>query len=221
MKNFKEWIHDHDDRWSFIIPYIGGAILLSIFMSLFWVTMLMLAHFALEVWRHRLLGIPNPYIHALWHTKLDFSLIILAFAIAVYAEALFAALGLGQAARGAQMATRLGVIERGLRAGLMTIDEAGLFLRALAKGKRKQADGAEAAAVCLDQAEETPAVKRKMAAHQEMADEDPAPWRSPTKGDWASIGFAVACVTLILAAPALTGGDLGGVGRIILEELHP
>lgn len=221
MKSFHDWIHDHDDRWSFLAPYIGGAILLSIFMSLFWVAMLMFCHFLLEVWRHRLLEIKNPLIHALWHTKLDFSLVIVAFVIAVYADVIIGALGLGQAARAGQVAARFGVIERSIRSILLTADEAGLFLRALAKGRKKQTAAVDTVLQEASGQSRDPQMRKDVASHIAMANEDDAPWRSPTKGDWFSLGFGGLCVTLILMAPMITAHDFSDIGQIILHELQP
>ncbi len=218
MTSFINWIHDHDNRWSFILPYVGGAILLSIFMSMFWVAMLMIAHLLLELWRFSMLKIERPLLHALWHTKLDFSLVIVAFVFAVYAELIIGLLGLSYAARGAQAVARFGVIERSIRSGLLIIDELGLLAKAFAKGKKNDANGKPVPAAAGNEAP----------SQQDMLDEalhydhdEVNPWKNPTKGDWFSIGFAVACLTLIVMAPHFTTYDYHDIGHIILEELHP
>lgn len=218
MKSFTEWIHDHDDRWSFILPYVGGAILLSIFMSMFWVAMLMVGHLLIELWRFKLLEIESPLLHALWHTKLDFSLVIVAFVFAVYAEFIIGLLGLSYAARGAQAVARFGVVERSLRSFLLVLDELGLLVKAFLKGKKKGVSGEKEARTAADGKADKRAILEK-ALH--MQEEDIRPWRNPKKGDWFSIGFAVVCVSLILMAPRFTEHRYNDIGRIILAALQP
>jgi hypothetical protein len=59
------WIREHDDRLSFVVFYISGAIILSIVLNLFWVMMLMLGHFILEIFRGYLIRAERPFTHAL------------------------------------------------------------------------------------------------------------------------------------------------------------
>jgi len=209
-----QWIKDHDDRWSFISFYVGGAVLLSIFMSLFWVTALMVTHFLMEVWRHQMLKQKPVLLHALWHTKLDFGLILMAFVISVYVELIVGALGLGQAARGAQAAARFGVIQRSIRSVLLTIDEAGLFIKAFVRGKKAKAVKSQA------DEQESAEIASAISKHQEMLDEE-EPWKKPTKGDWFSLGFAATCILLVFVAPAFTDNSYGDILRIIAVEMRP
>lgn len=129
QESFKSWIDEHDERWSFILFYVGAAILLSIYATLFWVTLLMLCHYGLEIWRHYVIKAAHPILHALWEVKLDVALILFAFVITLYSDMVMAALGIGQAARagqavrGAQMLTRFAVIERALRIFFLTVDD--------------------------------------------------------------------------------------------------
>jgi len=211
-----DWIENHDERWSFIILYVGGAVVLSIFMSLFWVAALMLAHFAMEVWRHRMLEQKPVLMHAFWHTKLDFGLILMAFAVSVYLEVIVGALGLGQAARGAQAVARFGVIQRSIRSVLLTIDEAALFLKAFVRGRAaRAAEGIE-----IDTAEEVIEIRSGIEKHVEMVQEA-APWKKPTRGDWFSLGFAALCILMIILGPFFTSHSLADIGNILVQEMKP
>jgi hypothetical protein len=221
MPTFQDWLHTHDERWSFILPYVLGAVLISIFLGMFWVAVLMLAHFGLEIVRFRALGVPTPGLHGLWHTKLDFGLVLVALAIAVYAQALFAVLGAGYAARGAQVAARFGVVQRTLRVALLTFDEVLLFARAVWRATRRAPAGAAAAPP------PRPACPVEAQAHdaaQAQARERALginPWRYANTGDWVSLALAPACVLAILAAPAVTGHDAQAIVEILLHELRP
>src|SRR5690606_19087725 len=67
-----------------------------------------------------------PFLRALWCVKLDICLIIFSLMIALYADTIFAVLGLGQvsrAAAGARAIARFGVIERSLKIFFMTVDD--------------------------------------------------------------------------------------------------
>lgn len=207
MKNrLIDWLKHHDERWSFILLYAGGAVVLSIYMSLFWVAMLMLVHLFLELMRHVSVRAPLPVLHSLWHVKLDIGLVLFALVVALYADTVMALLGLGQAARatqavrGVQMATRFGIIERSMRVVLLTLDDIGLLLRGALKGAGRRA----VVPVAAD-----PAVE---AAH---------PWQNFSLGDRLSLGFGIACAVLIVLAPALTGAGVVGVAETLLGEMTP
>ncbi len=69
MDAFKNWIRDHDDRWSFVILYVGGAVALSVFMNLFWVILLMTGNFCLKIYRNYLVAKPLPVLTSLWQVN--------------------------------------------------------------------------------------------------------------------------------------------------------
>lgn len=211
MKSVIDWIHEHDDRLSFVILYIGGAIALSVWTNLFWVIMLMLCHFVLEIVRGRLIGERHPLAHALWEVKLDIALVLFAIVVALYAEHVLAALGIGQAARagqaatrGVQFATRFAVIERASRVALLTMDDIARLIQAAIKFKN-----------------------RKTAPEPETG---PAPGSgnpqgsspdSMTAGDMVALAFGATCVLLIVLMPTLLGTPPNELGDNILEELSP
>jgi hypothetical protein len=201
------WVRDHDDRLSFVVLYIGGAIILSVWLNLFWVAMLMLGHFGLEILRGHLLKAESSLTHALWEVKLDVGLLLFALVVALYSDHVLALLGLGQAARagqaarGLQVAAKFGIVERALRILVLTMDDVARLVQAVIKLRNKNGQPA-------------PAEPR---ADVNAQAEGP----SPGWGDICSLGFAVACLLLILLTPSLTGASAAHVGTQVLQELSP
>lgn len=202
------WIKEHDDRWSFIILYIGGAVALSIWLNLFWVIVLMLAHFVLEIVRGHLLQARRPLLHALWEVKLDIALILFALVVALYSEHILALLGLGhaaragQAARGLQFAARFAVIERALRIIVLTMDDFARLVQAVLKfrSRNKQAEPSLAG-------HEAHTLSGATAAYQ--------------TGDVLSLAFGALCLTLIVLLPTLIGTPVDELAGQILHEISP
>ena len=208
-----DWLQNHDDRWSFIIIYVGAAILLSLYAGLFWVMMLMLCHLLLEYFRHYYDDdVSSPFLHALWHTKLDIGLLFFALAITLYADTVMAALGLGQsaraaqAARGLQMAARFGVIESALRTFLLTADDMLRLVRAIWKTSQKR-KGVQKPVVA--KTEDTQEIDQR------------PPWLKPKIGDYCSLGFGILCATLILLTPILTDKSALDALYTLQHELSP
>jgi hypothetical protein len=129
--SLRDFIANHDDRWLFVILYIGLAVVLSIALSLFWLVAVAGLHFALEYlrqgeYRTRTLDIAT---HALWEIKLDIALVLLALAMALYMDVVMGLLGLQSAAR-ATAASRIGMRaarfaawQRNLRAVVLLADD--------------------------------------------------------------------------------------------------
>ncbi len=210
------WIRDHDDRWSFIAVYILGAMALSVFMNLFWVMMLALVHVTLKTIRNMIVDQPAPFLSALWQVKLDIALILFAVTISVYSHHLFAALGLGQAARGAAIATRFGIIERGLKVFFMTIDDqARLVGAALKLARRSRAVEKENAHL-----PDLPEVVAESGIDPEPYTHT-LPWKKVGKGDYFAMGFALLCLTLLVSSPALLGIEPAAALQTILHEISP
>ncbi len=217
MESVRNWIREHDDRWSFVFLYVGGAVALSIFMNLFWVMMLMAGNFLLKIYRNYLVGKPAILLTSLWQVKLDIALILFAFVIGVYSEHVFAALGLsqaaraGQAVRGLQMATRFGIIERGMKVFLMTVDDQARIVNAIVKARKKKQAGGEA---CIEAA--------AIPEPQPESGEPDYPWRARWgKGDIFTFTFGGTCATLLLLAPSLTGRETGAVIQALLAQISP
>jgi hypothetical protein len=205
-----QWIEEHDDRLSFVVLYISGAIVLSIVLNLFWVIMLMFGHFILEILRGYLLKVKRPFLHALWEVKLDIGLVLFALVVALYAEHVLALLGLGQAARagqavrGVQTAARFGIVERALRIVVLTMDDLARLVQAAIKFGRRSTEPATA--------------RPNRHVHSDV---DPGLNSSPGLGDMMSLSFAALCLFLIVLTPSMTGTTSAEVGLHVLQELSP
>ncbi len=157
--SLREWVRTHDERWLFVVLYLGLAVGLSVFVSLFWLVVVAALHFGLELvrQRHYRANGRSVFLHALWEVKLDVGLVLLALTLVLYIEVVLGILGVQSAARaaavsraGARMGTRAAAWERNLRTFLLTVDEmvrighAGVMLRrkrreALARAKEEGA----------------------------------------------------------------------------------
>lgn len=203
-----QWIVDHDDHLSFTVVYIASAVLLSVFMNLFWVACLMLLHLALEIWRHKVLQTRYPLAQAIWCVKLDIALVLFALVVALYSDMIFGVLGIGQAARaaravaGVEMLSRFTIIERMIKVFFLTVDDMGRITKLLIHSIRRKK-----------------AVKLEIPLHlQEHAEEMQ---QGITTGDVLSLAFGGVSVCLIIASAFILPEGLADTARIILTELTP
>lgn len=196
------WIHDHDDRWIWTAFYVGGAVVLSIWISLFWLVALVMLHGLMEWLRHRLVDreVVGVAVRVCWELKLDIALVLFAFVVALYMDLVLGAAGLSGAARvGAQAASRAGAWARAIRGVLLTVDDAAQVARVLASRGKSKNDGDVEAPIGYW-----------------------GGWTQPWGiGGWVSVGLGVVSLALILLAPLLTGQPVGEVFWTILGELHP
>lgn len=221
-QKIRNWVDEHDDRWSFIIFYVGLSVLLSIFMNLFWVALLMLAHLALETVRHIMLAMDRPFLRALWCVKLDIALVLLALIIALYSDTVMAALGLGytaraaQAARSSQLIARFAVVERSLRVVMMTMDDAtrlaGAIFRAVSGRRQTVAEAVTSSASPTPRDRDDPAI---------LATRGAPPWKNPGRGDWLSLGFGTLCLVLIFTTPIFTSYNYQETLQAIATQFTP
>jgi hypothetical protein len=194
------WVAEHDDRWLFTILYIGLAVVLSIWISLFWLVAVVAAHGALEWWALRQRGFEGPLWGAVtWHLKLDLALILFALWLGVYMETLFGIAGLGPLARGgAQAGARFIAWQRVLRGALLTVDDAAQVARAALVRGRGHGNG--------DGENASPATA----------------WLGPwSRGDTAVLIFGALWIVLILMAPWLTEHDALSALQTMAADLHP
>lgn len=210
----RRWLVMHDDRWTFIVPYIGLAVLLSVLISLFWLAVVVAVHFALEIARQTYLTRANgrgsrPLLivgRALWELKLDLALILFALVLALYLEVTLGIVGLGAGARGAAMAgarvgARFTVLQQVLRGLLLSLDDLAQVVRVLLR--RRKAPNGETVI--------------ETGPHEALA---LAPF-NPSRGDYAILTFAGVCVLLIVAAPLLLDLTPAAVLQQIAEEMTP
>jgi hypothetical protein len=195
------WVHDHDDRWIWTAFYVGGAVVLSIWISLFWLVVLVMLHGLMEWLRHRLVDreVVGVAVRVCWELKLDIALVLFAFVVALYMDLILGAAGLGGAARvGAQAASRAGAWARAIRGVLLTVDDVAQVARVLASRGKSKDDG------------DGPPIGYWGGWTQ--------PWGI---GGRVSVGLGVVSLALILLAPLLTDQPPGEVFWTILGELHP
>jgi hypothetical protein len=121
------WCDDHDERNSFVFTYIALSVVLSLVAGLFWLGVLVGVHFTLELYRNRSLTTRSRLAHATFGVKLDVTLVLMALALSLYADLLFAALGLRAVPRAGsavgRLSGRLPSLRRIVRAALLVTDE--------------------------------------------------------------------------------------------------
>jgi hypothetical protein len=211
--SLREWSRDHDEKWPFVVVYLGASVVLSIFISLFWLLVVIAVHLALECYRqaHYVRGRRSVLLHALWEVKLDFGLAALAFAVALYVDMIMGVLGIqaaGRVAQAARVGARAAAWERNLRTFLLTIDEISRISHAaytLGLRRRRRAPRTAVAAAAT-------------AGHLPNA---PA-WRARWGwGDRIGVALVAVGVSLILLTPLLTPHDVASSLSVILQQLRP
>jgi hypothetical protein len=228
------WIIQHDDKWLFVILYVGLAVVLSIWISLFWLVFVVGIHFAFEFIRqmHQQQKLARAITEMLWEVKLDLALVIFALALSLYMEMVIEVVSVGLAARLAALSRTSRVaslLQGGLRGGvrfagwqqafrglLLSVDDLAQVARAFGRRKTEVSEDHKSMP-----AEEQPKVEEQLT----LDDLEPSKWGSWGvqwgKGDWISVGMAVACLLLILASPWLTDHSVGSALLVLREELQP
>jgi hypothetical protein len=212
LQSVRDWIINHDDSWLFLALYIGLAVILSIWISLFWLVAVVGVHFAFEWVRQQTLrsGFGDILLEVLWELKLDIALVLFALALSLYMEVVLGVVGLRSAARmapaaqaGLRSSARFAAWQRIIRGILLSVDDAAQVARAVTVNR------SDAAAD-----EETTPVVAEVIAHSS--------WRGRWgTGDWISAGLGATCIALILLAPSLTEHNFVSAAVTLAEELHP
>ena len=106
----RNWIINHDDSWLFIIGYIGLAVVLSIWISLFWLVAVVAVHFLFEIVRQHTIHDSWTTIisESLWELKLDIALVLFALVVSLYMDVVLGVAGLQGAARAGASAAQGG-----------------------------------------------------------------------------------------------------------------
>jgi hypothetical protein len=213
MERIRRFILEHDDRRLFTVLYIGLAVVLSIWISLFWLIAVVAVHFAFELFchRHRGQSWSTCALGALWEIKLDVALVAFALVLGVYMDVMLGVVGLSGAGRVAasagRVAGRFAVWERVLRGFLLSVDDAAQVGRAIVKARKGRR-----------LASQPPIVEEVSSADDVWT----PPWRGPWGlGDRLTLGFGVACVVLVIAAPVISHHDLPEVLAILADDLDP
>lgn len=234
------WFLEHDDRYTFIAPYVALSVFASVFVSLFWLAALIGVHFGIELYRQRHLAGRQTFAHAAWEVKLDLALFLLSITLVLYMDIVFGLLGLNAASRAGAAAARAGArsaaIQRGVRTFLLTIDDliriAGIVFATRGIGRGIAEAASESAPATVEVAttpKDVPAPAN--APHTHPSDEAPSdhtdrsassPWTGPwALGDRISIVLGALALLLVALAPWLSGHGLDGVFDLIAEELNP
>lgn len=234
------WFLEHDDRYSFIAPYVALSVFASVFVSLFWLGALIAVHFGIELYRQRHLAGRQTLAHATWEVKLDLALFLLSITLAVYMDVVFGLLGLNAASRAGAAAARVGArsaaIQRILRTFLLTVDDmiriAGVVIATRGIGRGIAESAAEPAPTPLEAAVATmdaPApendghtIPNEERPEDRTAPTASSPWTGPwTLGDRISVVLGALALLLVILSPLLSGHGLDGVLELIAKELRP
>lgn len=210
---------EHDDSWLFTILYVGLALVLSIWISLFWLVAVVGVHFLLECVRQRSIARPgsNVLLLAVWEIKLDLSLILFALALTAYLELILGVAGLGGAARvGAKGAARVGGWGRAIKATLLSLDDAAQIARLAftRKSGRTVTDSSQVATSGCEASGDSD-------DREPIATVDPCDVATWSRGDRWVIGFGAVCLASLLIAPWLTEHTPSGLLLALISELHP
>jgi hypothetical protein len=154
LHSVRDWIVHHDDSWLFLALYIGLAVVLSIWISLFWLVAVVGVHFAFEWVRQQTLrsGFSNILFEVLWELKLDIALVLFALALSLYMDVVLGIVGLRSAARlapaaqaGLRSSTRFAAWQRVIRGVLLSVDDAAQVARAVTVSRSDTGAGAAGA----------------------------------------------------------------------------
>lgn len=205
LPRWRAWIIAHDDSWLFVISYVTAAVVLSIWISLFWLVVVVGVHGVFEWVRqqHHDPRWPGVAQRMAWELKLDVALVLLGLAMAVYMEVALGVAGLGPASRlgvqGGARAARAAVWTRIFRGFVLSVDDVVQVGRAFGNSGDQESAGSAAAETRNDR-----------------------PWRHWGVGDHLAIWLGLACLALILLAPVLMADQTYPlVWETLLEELHP
>jgi hypothetical protein len=232
--SMRQWVRDHDEKWLFVLLYLGLAVGLSVFVSLFWLVVVAALHLLFEIIRqsHYRDGRKMVGLHALWEIKLDVGLILLAFVLVLYIDKVLGILGVQSAARaaavsrvGLRIGPRAAAWERNLRTFLLTVDE---MARVANAGwmfwKRRKDGGADGEGETgKAETEKPPSGESREEVVTPARNAPPVPvWRQRWGiGDRIGVLLLVAGVLFLVLAPALTDHDWASAGAALLAELEP
>jgi hypothetical protein len=235
-----QWITEHDNQKVFIIGYIGLALVLSTFISLFWLIFVVIIHSIFEYIKYKSMGnsLRVTFINMCWELKMDFALILFAFVIHLYIGFILGIAGLSglaktstattkivaDCAKTTQTATKFMVIKRSLRAGLLMLDEAVFAIRGFLFNRKRKLNRS-----CYrkpdQQLTREAAEKEILAQHNPLVEPNPLnnlKYRSLTSIDKIALILGLASLTLIILAPFITEHDTYKlVINEIIAELRP
>lgn len=199
--SIKNWIINHDDKKIFVVAYISLAVILSIWLGLFWLCVVVGVHYLFEVVIQvdRKKALHLALANGLWEIKLDIFLIILALLVSVYMEVILGAVGLSSGARTVAAAgSRFAGWQRLIRVVLLSVDDLAQSIRGF-----------------------LPRSKKVTRPHAIGYASEPEETRLLITGDYASLTFGAVCIFFLFAAPLFTDHSPNDVFVIVLDDLMP
>lgn len=222
------WIISHDESLWFNVLYIGLALVLSIILGLFWLVAVVALHGVIEFLRQLLIGrsVVAGFAETFWELKLDIALIVFALWLGVYLDVIFGVAGLSAATRAtAQAGGRLArtgssvvVWQRVLRSVLISLDDVGLAMKAIARNKSQNANTRPPNSLdnnTIYSSSESDHAGNDIATPRTS-------WRGKySKGDWLSLFFGGVFLSLILLTPLFTEMNMADVWKSVMNDLTP
>jgi hypothetical protein len=217
------WIQSHDESWLFVAMYIGFAVVLSVWLSLFWLVFMVVIHLLFELVRQSRMYDQWTAVASMasWEIRVDIALLLLAFAVSLYMDLIMGILGLQSLGRAAVATSRVGTRavawQRAVRAVVLGFDDVINGIRAIFL--RKGSSGEE-------EAEEPESAPDEAASAPSSTLGEPEP-RLPGWGqrwgfwDRFTMVLAAGCLAAMLLAPPLTESTYRDAARTLLEELRP
>lgn len=236
----KTWIVNHDRSLVFALVYVISTIVLSVFISYFWLLALVAVHIMIEWLSKSYRGYRYRLAWTLWDVKFDLALVCLAFALLSYT-------GINAGVAGAQSVTRAGLLGGrlsaiGSRIGfLVVVGEyfawiGRYFSRLLPFFSRfgqiftrfgiKIIDLFFSARVALfRKADMARAAARKPPSdceHNVLEVPTGLPWqRRLSSGDWFAISVIVFNLIAVFSAPLVTDHSYASLFQSLATKLHP
>ncbi len=216
LKRWQVWILLHDHSVTFAIVYVGLTILLSVFISYFWLAALVALHIGLEYLKKSYLHYPEGGVRiawTFWDVKYDLALLCLAMVLAGYT-------GITAGAAGAQSVARMNLLARTAKNLLQ-------FLKSLGK---PLVDTIFSARVVLFRKADMKRARTHGIPLNLRNESEPAtfsvprclPWKHPiTKGDWFALGVIVINLSALLAAPWIVGHSYATLLSNLGSKFHP
>lgn len=229
----RTWIVNHDRSLLFAFLYITLTIVLSVFISYFWLLAVVGVHVLFEWLKKGYLGYRESghrMAWTLWDVKFDLALVCLAFALLSYTGVNAGVAGAQSATRAGLLGSRLGTL--GARFGVLATRFARFgqyfarFGQYIARFGVKVIDVFFSLRVALfRKADMARAAAREASlglAEAAYTVPDHLPWqRKLSGGDWFAITVMAVNIVAVLSAPLITDHTYTTLFQSLAAKLHP